>query len=279
MKAGRVSRTAVKVAYHVLSLAQERIWQARLPEGIAETTERLLLAAGPSAPPPRRVELAKRPWVGEMYAYLERFSPGAYTGVGWRKIFMNDAVVRALFDGARQVLVVGAGFDTLCLRLAPQHREVLFVEIDHPATSDAKRRGVDELGAPGNLELLAADLSEVFLSKVMSSCSRWEPQARSVVVVEGVFLYLTEQQVAGVFDEISRCTGPRTRVAFSHLLDLQKTGALSRWGLRLIGEPWLSSKTREELPDWLSGLGWTVIDQDAPRSDRDLEGFAVAEKT
>lgn len=54
---------------------------------------------------------------------------------------MDDEVRAALAAGAIHVLVVGAGYDTLALRLAAAHPEVLFVEVDRPATLGKKRAG------------------------------------------------------------------------------------------------------------------------------------------
>src|SRR4051794_17738665 len=49
-----------------------------------------------------------------------------------RTCFFDDAVRDAIRDGARQVVIVGAGFDTRAYRL--QQPGVQFFEVDHPAT-------------------------------------------------------------------------------------------------------------------------------------------------
>ena len=277
MRDAKVSSTAVKVAHIILALSQHETWRARLPRDIGEQTQHLLRATGGAAGSRRVLELAKHPWMHRLSLRVERWSPGTYEGIGWRKIFMEDAVVRAVNDGIKQVVVVGAGFDTLCLRLAPAHSGARFVEIDHPATSVVKRHAVEKIGRPNNLEFVPADLSKVPLSEAVLSSGGWDVSARAVAVVEGVFMYLTEAQVTGVFDHISRCASTGSRVAFSHLRSLEESGRMSRLLLRFMGEPWLSSKTRDELDSWLNPLGWDVIDRDHPRSDRDLEVFAVAQ--
>src|SRR5210317_2104986 len=59
--------------------------------------------------------------------------------------------------GAAQVLVLGAGYDTLGWRLAPEFPGVNFFEIDHPATALLKAKGIDEMGQRENLYLIAED--------------------------------------------------------------------------------------------------------------------------
>ena len=73
--------------------------------------------------------------------------PGQFEGFGYRKIFVQAQVEAAIEHGRRQVVFTGAGFDTLCLRLAPQYPNGRFIELDHPATSAAKAKGIALEGA------------------------------------------------------------------------------------------------------------------------------------
>lgn len=46
MKQGRTSQTALKVALALITLSVKDDWAQRLPPGVAEISERLLLASG-----------------------------------------------------------------------------------------------------------------------------------------------------------------------------------------------------------------------------------------
>lgn len=276
MKSGRVSQTALKIGLIMIALNEKAEWKSQLPQGVAELTERLILAAGVPGYGKRMISLNKKPWAVRLYEYFETKMPGTFEGVAERKIFMNEQVLAAIEAGAKQVLVVGAGFDTLCLRLAPQFPRVEFFEVDHPATSAAKAKGVALEGQPENMTLLAADLNETPLSVCMKEAGCCGTSAQSVVVAEGLFPYLKEELVLQVFREIAACTGPGTWVAFSHGVTV-KEHRVANSLLRLIGEPWLSSCTSADLPGYI-GPGWSVIATGGARSTRDLEGFAVAEK-
>jgi len=276
MISGRVSQTALKVGLLMITLNQKRGWKSRLPEGLADLTERLILAAGVFGYDPRLIRMNKRPWVVGLSDYYEAVMPGVFEGIGERKIFINDQILTAIEAGASQVLVVGAGFDTLCLRLAPQFPEVQFFEVDHPATSAAKAKGVMQEGPPANLTLLTADLKQASLSTLMLKTEPWDVNAKSAIVAEGLFLYLKEEDVLHLFTEAAACTGTGTRFAFSHGVTVKEYQFTNAW-LRLIGEPWLSSCATEDLPGYI-GQDWSVLESQAPRSRRELEGFAVAEK-
>lgn len=276
MKSGRVSQTALKVGFIIIALNEKEEWQSRLPQGMAALTERLILAAGVFGYGRRMIKLNKKPWSIRLYEYSESKTPGTFEGIGERKIFMDEQVFAAIEAGAKQVLVMGAGFDTLSLRLASQFPHIEFFEVDHPATSAAKAKGVTQERQPDNMTLLAADLNETPLSHLMKQAERWDTRAQSVVVAEGLFIYLKEEMVLQVFREIAACTGPGTWVAFSHALSI-KEHRFANAMLRLIGEPWLSSCTSAELPGYI-GPGWSVITTQGVGSRRNLEAFAVVEK-
>ncbi len=276
MKSGHVSQTALKIGLIMIALNEKVEWKARLPQGLVELTERLILAAGIPGYGNRMISLNKKPWSVRLYEYFETKTPGTFEGIGERKIFMNEQVLAAIKAGAKQVLVVGAGFDTLCLRLASLFPHVEFFEVDHPATSAAKAKGITQEGQPENMSLLAADLNETPLSALMKETGCWDTSAQSVVVAEGLFLYLKEEVVHQVFREIAACTGPGTWVAFSHGITI-KEKRFANALLRLIGEPWLSSCASADLPGYI-GQGWLVIATRGTRLRRGLEGFAVAEK-
>jgi O-methyltransferase involved in polyketide biosynthesis len=168
MKQGRISQTALKVALALVTLCVKDDWAQRLPPGLVEVCERLLLASGSPGYGPRLMRMSKQPWMLRVYQIQDLMMPGQFEGFGHRKICMQQQVEAAIEHGARQVLIVGAGFDTLCLRLAPRYSDVQFFEVDHPATSAAKAKGVALEGQPANMKQIAADLGERALSKVLS---------------------------------------------------------------------------------------------------------------
>ena len=48
--------------------------------------------------------------------------------------------VKSIDEGAKQVVILGAGFDTLAWRLSEKFESIRFIEVDHPATSKEKKR-------------------------------------------------------------------------------------------------------------------------------------------
>ena len=275
MKQGRISQTALKVALALVTLSVKDDWAQRLPPGLVEAIERLLMASGSPGYGPRLMRVSKQPWMIRVYQVQDLIIPGQFEGFGHRKIFVQQKVEAAIEQGARQVLVVGAGFDTLCLRLAPQYSDVQFFEVDHPATSAAKARGVALEGQPANMIQIAADLGEQALPKVLSEDGRWQTSLPSVLVAEGLFQYLSDDEVRGLLRDAASCTSPGSRFAFTHAIP-GKRRILSIL-MRLIAEPWKSAVRSEDLPEYVEGTGWTMISDVDTDSAHGVERYAVAE--
>ena len=277
MKQGRISQSALKVAIAFVTLSVKDDWAQRLPPGLVGVSERLLVASGSPGYGPRLMRVCKQRWMLRVYQIQDLLlMPGQFEGFGHRKIFTQQQVEAAIKQGARQVLVVGAGFDTLCLRLAPQHSDVQFFEVDHPATSAAKARGVALEGQPPNMIQIAADLGEQALSKVLAEDGRWQSSLPSVLLAEGLFQYLTDDEVRGLLRDATACTSPGSRFVFTHAIPGERK-MLSILA-RLIGEPWKSAVRSEDLPEYVEGTGWTMISDVDTDSAHGVERYAVAER-
>ena len=211
-----------------------------------------------------------------MYEFQDRMMPGQWEGFGYRKVFINEQVKNAIEGGAEQVLVLGAGFDTLCVRLAPDYPRVDFYEIDHPATSQAKAKGVANCGSPENLQLVAADLADCSLSDALSHAPNWDSSKSSVVIAEGLLQYLDDANVHQLFREVAECVYPKSRFIFTHAIPQSRK--LLQAILKLISEPFLSSVSSADLPEYIQNCGWQVTSGIDDAEHHGIERYAVAER-
>lgn len=262
MHSDRPSLTAQRIARGILYLAADEGVAALLPPSCVEATERLLAAAGLITP--RQVSLIRKPWLVRIFGSIERLTtPGVGLKIAVRKRFLDDETRRAISDGATQVLVVGAGFDTLCQRLALEFPNVQFVEVDHPGTHGVKRMAVEKTGAAApNLHLLAADLAAESLADALSR-SPWQSDAPSVVVAEGVLMYLDASAISALLTAVKDNTSPGSRLLFTYMQPDAKGrpwagsfSSLTRTTLRLLGEPWRWAIRRDEAPEFFKRHGY-----------------------
>lgn len=262
----RPSLTALKIARFMLLLDAVPRFAGLLPPGAAASIEAVLRAA--RVVPPRRIDAMRSRTAYNVYRALERvFGRGQLLWFGVRKRWMADAVDAAIAAGAAQLLVVGAGFDPLAALVARRHPHVTCVEIDAPATAEPKRQGLRRAGlARDNLHVCAADLADRPLAEVLRA-TPWRPDARSVVVAEGLLMYLDADSVARFFAAVRGCCGPGSRLACSMMdgdADDRPHTAILDWplrlALRLVGEPLRWGLARDRVPAFAAAAGYRVLD-------------------
>ena len=263
MRRDKPSTTARKVALNILSLGAKPGMEGVLPAGIVDATARLLVAAGVVGEGAVRFARSRRA-VG-IYEAFDWMMPGQFEAFAHRKAFCERQVREGIDAATTQVLVLGAGYDTLGWRLAPEFPGVRFVEIDHPATGRLKAKGITKMGLRDNLHLIQADLGHRRLEDVLAAVDAWDSSAQSVVVAEGLIQYLAPDAVRDLFVQCSTVTGAGSRIAFTHVgtgadgrPDVGSWTGLTLWMLRASGEPWLWSVRPEELSGFLEETGWNA---------------------
>jgi methyltransferase (TIGR00027 family) len=141
------------------------------------------------------VALSKLEPAGDLIRrYIDRRWPGSRTSAIARTRFIDDAATMAAV-GADQAVILGAGFDARAYRLDALKSLRVF-EVDHPSTSAAKRKSVEEaLGrAPGHVRFVPVDFERESLAGAMKSAG-YDRARRSLFIWEGVTNYLSEAAV------------------------------------------------------------------------------------
>ncbi len=282
MRKERPSRTARKVALNVVTLGAKPGMDEVLPPGIVETTATLLVTSG-------AVGATAVQWSGSrrmvsVYEAFDWLMPGQFEAFAHRKAFFERQVREAIATGAAQVLVLGAGYDTMGWRLAPEFSSVNFFEIDHPATARLKARGIEEMGQQKNLHLIPADLGKRKLVDVLKASRLWDQTVQTVIVAEGLLMYLLPETVRDLLGQCSAITGTGSRITFTYICtgadgrpDAGRWTKLLLWILKVSGEPWFWSIRPEELRPFLGENGWTNSpDLMGQVGEHGVELFAVA---
>jgi methyltransferase (TIGR00027 family) len=288
VKEGRASSTAGVVASSVLFIHHEPGLGHLVPKEAAEAILRLLGARSPR----RAAFLARslpRAWFRGIIRRIERLAiPGLMLHHAVRKRFIEDETRRALTGGALQVVNLGAGLDTLALRLHREFPRAMFVELDHPATQDAKRRVFGGLDVPPaeNLKLLPADFTRQGADEILAACPGYDPGARTILIMEGVLMYLSPRNVDGAFAAVRRCGGPGSRFIFT-FMGLRPDGRPGfrrrEWSgdawLAWKGEPFLWGLRPEALRDFVAERGFHLRDLPTPADLRRLYLSGVNERS
>lgn len=209
-------------------------------------------------------------WLGRR---AERRVPGVAAFVVTRHRQIDEWLGHALEDSLAQVVLLGAGYDTRAYRFAKELRGRKVFELDFPATSERKRRVVDQHAASlpeVQVEHVPIDfLSEKLDQKLLAA--GFQPGERSFFVWEGVSMYLTRRAVKSTLRTIRGIAGLGSELAMDwwYLVDDPSAmGTAHRTGpafLHLLGEPVTLSLHPEDVGGFLEREGYELLElADAP---------------
>jgi methyltransferase (TIGR00027 family) len=281
MHKNKPSMTAYKVGVNIISLGSKPGLEKILPAGIVEATEKMLVAAGAASK--TVVRIARSQWAVSLYEWFDWMMPGQFEAFAHRKAFCEHQVRELIRAGGAQVLVLGAGYDTLGWRLAPDFPGVNFFEIDHPGTAVPKAKGIEALGRRDNLYLIGEDLGQRKMVEVMEATGKWDKSAPTVIVAEGLLQYLPAEAVRDLFLQAAAISGPNSKIVFTYTAtgadgrpDAGKWTGLVLWILKSSREPWLWSIRPEELIGFLHETAWTYLPETEGAGKHGVEYFGVA---
>ena len=198
--------------------------------------------------------------------YLRR--QPVYGNVVLRSRYAEDALERAVREGTRQYVVVGAGFDSFFLRRPAFARDLEVFEIDHPATQSLKLRQLKEcsIAAPAATHFIAADLGAEGIGAALARSS-FRSDAPAFFAWLGVTMYLPMDANLATLRGIARSAAPGSGLVFTYLdkraLVPGAQGAAMQQVARTVtslSEPFLSGFDPAGLPGLLRGLGLDLVE-------------------
>jgi methyltransferase (TIGR00027 family) len=281
MKPGRASSTAKVIAASTL-LAASDPHRAPLVDAAALPLCRAFLSVG-SADRCLRAA-AELPACRPLWRALERWTyPGIVAHYGARKRAIEARTRAAIESGATCVVIVGAGFDTLALRLSVLYPKVRWVEVDHPDTQAAKRAGMAHVGLawPGNVQTVPLDVSGGDLSQLAVTRS----DDHVVLIMEGLLMYLPEEAAMALLTQpLGQPAAASVRRIFTYMARWPEGRAGFRPSSRLIdawlrwrGEPFRWYATPDALRLALQGQGLRVVEHLEPPFGDVLKGHPHGE--
>jgi methyltransferase (TIGR00027 family) len=256
-----VSRTATVVA----------LWRARESSrsGAARLFEDPLAPAFLGRRFRWALHLSRLPLIGAAvpWSLIDGHWAGSRGTVVVRTRYIDDVLGEALRDGAGQVVVLGAGFDSRAYRIAGIERARVF-EVDQPQTQAMKRDIVARrLGTlPPHVTLVSLDLDKQTLDAVMDGAG-YRRQARTFFICEGVTHYLTADAVDAIFRHVARSAAIGSRMVFTyiHRAILAESSAFAGAAetlstVRRGGEPYTFGFDPAALPQYLAARGLALLE-------------------
>ncbi|WP_322768030.1 SAM-dependent methyltransferase [Frankia sp. Cr1] len=210
---------------------------------------------------------------GAVPGYIDRrWTSGPRSSAVVRTRLIDDLLGDAVAAGTRQVLLLGAGYDSRAYRI-PALAALTVFEVDHPATQAGKRRQIHRRIPPksyAHVRFVPADFERGDVDAALRQAGFITD--RTAVIWEGVTEYLTAETVDATLRWLTIATAAGSHIIFTYV----DRGALDNTGgfdgaaewlatVRGAGEPWKFGLDPSELPGYLAERGMTLISDQSAR--------------
>jgi methyltransferase (TIGR00027 family) len=249
MREGKPSQTAAMVAF-LRALADLGVTSAR---GFQDPTAQHLLPAPWSQLLALLRRSARRRPLSESLANARQ---GADL-LALRTLTIDAHLRDALAQGARQVVILGAGLDGRAYRLRELSNVRVF-EVDHPSTQAWKRRRAAVLPALAkSLTFVPVDFERDSLDAALTRAGH-EPGVPTVWLWEGVVMYLSSTAMRATLRVLAARSAAGSTAIIQYNTRPSGPHALSLL-LRFWKEPQISLHTPEVMAAELGAVGFHVI--------------------
>jgi methyltransferase (TIGR00027 family) len=189
-----------------------------------------------------------------------------------RAKYCEEKLEQAVSKGISQYVIIGAGFDSFCIRRPDFSSCLRIYEIDHPTIQQIKQKRLMEIleSSLSDVEFLAVDLEKQTISDALSGSS-FSKDEKAFFSWLGTVPYLSEDAVFNVLRHLASFAANGSEIVFdylipTHLMTQEERRILGRV-MRMIerwGEPVKSFFRPDTFPDKISHLGYCILDNQSP---------------
>lgn len=148
---------------------------------------------------------------------MRRF-PGAIEYQVARTKHFDHVLLQALDEGVKQVVLLGAGYDTRACRFADSLNGARLLEVDHPSTLARKQSLMrSALGAPlVDVKYVAVDFEQDDLVRSLLD-SGFQDDLQTLFMWEGVTMFITADAVQRILSFVAHGSAPGSRILFDYV--------------------------------------------------------------
>jgi len=162
--------------------------------------------------------------------------PGSYEYLTARTKFFDEIFLRSIKEKIRQIVFLGAGYDTRAIRFQHMTNETLIYELDAPSTQDEKKKlKKSHIPIPGNLVFVPINFIKDNLEKTLLSLG-YNSRKRTLFIWEGVSMYITEKAVCDTLYFIKHYSGEGSTLVFDYFYESVINGTCTSYDADTLAE-------------------------------------------
>lgn len=165
-------------------------------------------------------------------AKLDRKLPGLHEFVVARTLFFDELFKNSISNSIRQVVILGAGYDTRAYRFESATEEIAVFEIDNPETQKRKVKCLKAAGisVPEYVKWIPADLNVRSIREILITAG-FDRQAETLFMLEGLSYYLELSSFEKLLKNLSEM-GTNSIIAFDYLATVEVSQLDKIYGAR-----------------------------------------------
>jgi methyltransferase (TIGR00027 family) len=197
----------------------------------------------------------------------ETLFPGVSNAIVARTRFIDDCLEAAIVDGIRQLVILGAGYDTRAMRIKALKESVTVFELDHPSTQNKKLERIEKHLQEdlSHVRYISIDFFKEDLANKLFSYG-YNETLKTLFIWEGVTYYIPATAVDTTLSFISHHSPSRSSIIFDYFpssvadgtTELEEALAL-REGLKRIGEEIVFGILPDRINEFMQIRGFSVI--------------------
>jgi methyltransferase (TIGR00027 family) len=159
----------------------------------------------------------------------ERTNPGAVGCVASRTRYIDDYLQACINDGIKQLVILGAGYDSRAYRFDELIRNVKVFEVDHPATQKVKIEKIKKIFGfqPNHVFYIPIDFEREKLDKRFFE-SGYDRNLKTLYIWEGVTMYITAEAVDKTLAFVTNNSGKGSSIIFNYIFQSVVDGISKR---------------------------------------------------
>jgi methyltransferase (TIGR00027 family) len=200
-------------------------------------------------------------------AQIENLFPGLGSSICARVRYFDDFVTASVKSGIRQLVILGAGYDTRAYRIGSLKGTVRVFEVDHPDTQRIKMKKISEIfgSLPDHVTFIPVDFEQENFGQKLER-SGYNHSKKTLFILEGLVMYIPPVAVDEILGYIIRNSVKGSRIIFDFYLESVVSGANKQEAAqnvrnftRMAGEPLQFGMPDGEVVRFLADRNFTKI--------------------
>ena len=215
------------------------------------------------------------PFVQPVFWWLaeKNFTADVAQGIG-RTRYIDEYVLQCMNQGIRQMVLLGAGYDSRAYRFDDIKKSVMVFEVDHPATQKAKQKKLCKLfgSLPAHVTYVPVDFEkESFAEKLLAG--GFDKSLKTLFIWEGVTYFLSEESVDATLAFVRENSAEGSSIIFDYTFSSVVDGTYDceeakreREVLASLGEPLTFGIEEGAVKNFLINRGFKEVTEVEPES-------------